>query len=322
MSKMRKEYDPNKVKRRKRKPIVYIICEGKETETLYFKHFRSRNCLVDIIPISSKHKAAEHLVKHAKALISQADYYPKDGDQLWCVFDCDDNKDSELQAAISYAEKHGYKIAYSNPAFEKKDLCLVAVPSYGGRIPSVVTDMFRKVKADGTKAILVAVFGNRMIDDTLLELQDVLEASGFVCIAGMEAVAEHSLMHQFGTGRPDQQDEKELLEFAAKIMQNSEAQRTPAFPGNRPYREYGGVPLKPVANGKCTSCGLCAKECPAGAIPLDNPKMTDKDKCISCMHCVAVCPKKARNYSKLVSFIAGLKMKKVCSGRKENKLYL
>lgn len=118
MSKMRKEYDPNKVKRRKRKPIVYIICEGKETETLYFKHFRSRNCLVDIIPIPSKHKAAEHMVKHAKSLISQADYYPKDGDQLWCVFDCDDNKDFELQAAISYSEKHGYKIAYSNPAFE------------------------------------------------------------------------------------------------------------------------------------------------------------------------------------------------------------
>ena len=84
MSKMRKEYDPNKVTRRKR----------------------------------SKHKAAEHLVKHAKSLISQADYYPKDGDKLWCVFDFDDNKDSELQAAISYAEKHGYKIAYSNPAFE------------------------------------------------------------------------------------------------------------------------------------------------------------------------------------------------------------
>ena len=199
---------------------------------------------------------------------------------------------------------------------------MVAVPSYGGRIPSVVTDMFRNARVNGTKAILVAVFGNRAIDDTLLELQDVLEASGFVCIAGMEAVAEHSLMHQFGTGRPDQQDEKELLEFAVKIMQSDETQRTPKFPGNRPYREYGGVPLKPAANGKCTSCGLCAKECPAGAIPLNTPKLTDKDKCISCMHCVAVCPKKARNYSKLVSFIAGRKMKTVCSGRKENKLYL
>lgn len=209
-----------------------------------------------------------------------------------------------------------------NVNFEKGDLCLVAVPSYGGRIPSVVTDMFRNVRGNGMKAILVAVFGNRAIDDTLLELQDVLEASGFVCIAGMEAVAEHSLMHQFGTGRPDRQDEKELLEFATKIMESVEIQRAPKFPGNRPYREYGGVPLKPVANGKCTSCDLCAKECPTGAIPLNNPKLTDKDKCISCMHCVAVCPKKARNCSKFVSFIAGRKMKKVCSGRKENKLYL
>ena len=115
-------------------------------------------------------------------------------------------------------------------SFEKEDLCLVAVPSYGGRIPSVVTDMFRNARVNGTKAILVAVFGNRAIDDTLLELQDVLEASGFVCIAGMEAVAEHSLMHQFGTGRPDQQDEKELLEFAAKIMQSDETQKTPNSP--------------------------------------------------------------------------------------------
>ena len=51
MAGMRKEYDPNKGSRRKRRPIIYIICEGKETET---KYFRSRNCLVDIVPISSK----------------------------------------------------------------------------------------------------------------------------------------------------------------------------------------------------------------------------------------------------------------------------
>ena len=118
MAKLRKEYDPDKVARRKRRPIIYIICEGKETETLYFKHSRSRNCLVDIVPIPSKHKAAEHLVKHAKSLISQSDYYPKDGDQLWCVFDRDDNKDHELQAAVAYAQKQKYNIAYSNPSFE------------------------------------------------------------------------------------------------------------------------------------------------------------------------------------------------------------
>ena len=57
--------------------------------------------------------------------------------------------------------------------FEKEDLCLVSVPSYGGRVPSVVVDMFRNVKADGTKVILAVVFGNRAIDDTLLELQTI-----------------------------------------------------------------------------------------------------------------------------------------------------
>lgn len=118
MAKLRKEYDPNKVKQRKRKPIIYIICEGKETEVLYFKHFRTRNCLVDIVPMTSKYTAAEHLVKNAKGLLSHADYFPKDGDQLWCVFDRDDNTNAQLKAAGEHADKNGYKIAYSNPSFE------------------------------------------------------------------------------------------------------------------------------------------------------------------------------------------------------------
>ncbi len=143
---------------------------------------------------------------------------------------------------------------------------MVAVPSYGGRIPSVVTDMFRNVKADGTKANSCGSIWETVRLTTLCwSYRMFWRHQVFVCIAGMEAVAEHSLMHQFGTGRPDQQDEKELLEFAAKILQNSETQKdTLHFTGNRPYREYNGVSAqKPAANGKCTSCGRCAKECPA-----------------------------------------------------------
>ena len=32
MAGMKQEYNTNKVKRRKRRPIIYIICEGEETE--------------------------------------------------------------------------------------------------------------------------------------------------------------------------------------------------------------------------------------------------------------------------------------------------
>ncbi|MDO4608871.1 MAG: RloB family protein [Clostridia bacterium] len=118
MSKMRKEYNPDRADRRKRKPIIYIICEGSDTEILYFKHFRTRNCLVDIIPMSSKDTAAQMIVKNARRQLSQADYFPKDGDQLWCVFDCDTNKNPQLSEAEEYAHQKGYKIAYSNPCFE------------------------------------------------------------------------------------------------------------------------------------------------------------------------------------------------------------
>ena len=69
---------------------------------------------------------------------------------------------------------------------------------------------------------------------------------------------KHSLSHQFGTGRPDQQDEKELLEFTQRIIPDSEAQRTPAFP----EIDHGGAchwcSLNLLPNGKYTSA-VCAQ---------------------------------------------------------------
>lgn len=37
---------------------------------------------------------------------------------IWCVFDRDDNTDEMLRRAGQLAEKEGYFLAYSNPAFE------------------------------------------------------------------------------------------------------------------------------------------------------------------------------------------------------------
>ena len=146
----------------------------------------------------------------------------------------------------------------------KKETCVwVVVPSYGGRIPSVVRDMFRNCKGNGTKAILsCGVWGNRAIDDTLLELQDVLEASGFIVYRRHgEAVAEHSLMHQFGTRTPGSAGRKGIsLEFATKIKERSKYKGHLNSLETVPYREYGGVPLKTGRKRKCTSCDLCSQK--------------------------------------------------------------
>ncbi|MBR6731760.1 MAG: 4Fe-4S dicluster domain-containing protein [Bacteroidales bacterium] len=50
--------------------------------------------------------------------------------------------------------------------------------------------------------------------------------------ARLAAMAGHSILRQFATGRTDDEDKAELIEMAG--------------------------------NDDCSGCGLCAKECPAG----------------------------------------------------------
>ncbi|MBN2206001.1 MAG: 4Fe-4S binding protein [Candidatus Aminicenantes bacterium] len=48
------------------------------------------------------------------------------------------------------------------------------------------------------------------------------------------------------------------------------------------------------ADGRCTSCAVCAKACPAGAIRVDRGAgrmIVDKTVCLSCLECARACPK-------------------------------
>lgn len=70
-----KEIERKASGRRKRNPVVYLICEGSETEIRYFKKFRSRECNIDIVPIPSQYKSADKLVQKARATIGYSDDY-------------------------------------------------------------------------------------------------------------------------------------------------------------------------------------------------------------------------------------------------------
>lgn len=100
---------------------------------------------------------------------------------------------------------------------KENDLCIVGVPSFGGRVPDIALERIRQIKGNHAKAVMVVVYGNRAYDDTILELKNELISSGFQVTGAVAAVAEHSIMHQFGAGRPDAQDKQELQQFAVEI---------------------------------------------------------------------------------------------------------
>ena len=128
------------------------------------------------------------------------------------------------------------------------------------------------------------------------------------------------------TGRPDDEDRKELQGFAEKVLAKIDGSPSdmsvPQIPGNHPYKKAGGGGLVPKAESGCTGCGLCATKCPAGAIDPADPRQTDPQKCISCMRCVSICPDSARKINSLKAGAVALAIKKACLVRKECELYI
>ncbi len=206
------------------------------------------------------------------------------------------------------------------------DVVLFAAPVYGGRLPMIAVEKFRQIKGNGQKCIAVAVYGNRDYDDALVELCDLLSDNGFDIIAAGAFIARHCIFPAVATSRPDNEDLLKISDFAAEVksaLEKGLSLDLSSVKGNRPYKKAAGVPLHPkVDKRKCGKCGRCVRECPARAIPADNPHETDASKCISCSLCITVCPEQARHFGGLMYAAIAPLFKKKCSARREPEWFI
>ena len=204
------------------------------------------------------------------------------------------------------------------------ELVVITVPVYGGHVAPLALERMRSIRGKGSPAILVVVYGNRAYEKALIDLDAFASSLGFKVIAGGTFVGEHSYSsekHPIAVGRPDAEDLEYARLFGEKIRTKITAAadseklygvdvtriqrpRQPFFPLFRFLRRVvklrkSGVPMPRVPQVSaelCTHCGLCVKNCPAGAILKGDECSTIAEKCIRCCACVKQCPQKARSF--------------------------
>ena len=73
----------------------------------------------------------------------------------------------------------------------ENELLIIGVPVYMGRVPALLTGWLQAIKAHNTPVVCVVVYGNRVYEDALLELNDMVKGCGCIPIAGAAYIGEH-----------------------------------------------------------------------------------------------------------------------------------
>ncbi len=181
--------------------------------------------------------------------------------------------------------------------FSSNELVIVGVPVYRGRVPEVMAEEIKRWKGDNTPAVILVTYGNRVVEDALLELKDLLTDQGFVPFGAGMFSGQHSFNKQIAYNRPDKKDLLYAEKFADEIVERLaelDLNRIGlVVAGERPYKQVppmSQMPFLPVTDMRCIYCMICANYCPMEAISFSNPKAIDAEKCIRCTKCIKVCP--------------------------------
>ena len=230
------------------------------------------------------------------------------------------------------------------PELGEDDLVVFGMPTYAGRLPNLMLPYLKEfVKGNGALAVPVVTFGNRNFDNSLIELRDILEANGFHTVAAAACSCEHSFSYELGAGRPDEEDLKEIRDFAGRIVSKLveiEKQHTEATPVQVPgipaHQNHGGYyqprdrhgvsidirKVKPLTDmEKCTQCGFCAEICPMGAIDHEDVSKVP-GICIKCGACEKKCPLQAKYYEDAGYLYHKTELEEMYARRADNAFFL
>jgi ferredoxin/flavodoxin len=226
-------------------------------------------------------------------------------------------------------------------AFSADDLVILGLPTAGvlyGRIHEV----FECLHGSNTPMIGVVLYGNGYYGVALKQMQTIADEHGFRMTAMGAFIGQHALNGAVATGRPDEQDMKVVDGFANSVYEKVIVRgdyrlhskpgvgRARAFPYNLVVAARNLYPTEywlpaflksKQINENCNDCGSCARNCPTGAINLEE-RGFDLSRCIGCHSCVNRCPKGAIESTSVVMKMIMKDFGRAAAGRMEPELFI
>ena len=191
------------------------------------------------------------------------------------------------------------------------DCLFVGSPVYRDvAVPPVMAFLDALPKVHGTAAVPFVTWGAVTSGIALWQMGRSLAEKGFVLVGAAAVVAEHCMMWRSetasGAGRPDSEDLQKVDDFARDVFERlrSPAPRSIALADLDYQKTHHAAEMKrkidqpwmivpkTVEEEKCTECGICAEQCPVGAVTL-SPFPIFAGTCFDCFNCVRLCPEEA-----------------------------
>lgn len=178
-----------------------------------------------------------------------------------------------------------YEIGRQNVKEPHADVAVVVFPVYCQNIPQPVKMFLKGLTSD--HVVLIATYGRISYGNVLYQASKAVKGE---VIAGAYVPIGHTFLN--GDFSFDENALMPILErvqapkkaYIPKTRKNPLADIFPA------WRSRVGVKI--IKTNQCSSCNLCEKSCPMGAIK--NGIICTK--CIRCLRCVTTCPQKALQF--------------------------
>jgi len=180
-------------------------------------------------------------------------------------------------------------------------------------VPSPVIEFLQNLEAASVQYIFGVAVNAGQVAGTLLQLQKILNAKNLHLSSGFSIDLPSNYI-PWGGAISQEKQQKKMAVALPKIEGIAEAvrDRVSLRPEAGPFLQNlllsmiykKSLPHVPrmdksfFADEKCSSCGICAKICPAANIRLEAGKPVWLHRCEQCFACIQWCPEEAIQYGK------------------------